>query len=195
MVGIAEVEDAGFAGPIHVKARPLFFSCVRLFTAREEWESSFRDCFQGKSVATLCKRAGSLWRFSEWLTENHLPVLVQSSESVIYRYVVYLKDHGAPTTASSFLQAWNFLHHCIGLLTTGEILSSRVKGAARAAMSLKRPLQQSLPLTVKMIVALENVFFFAPYNHWKVVAGHLLMCLGSCSRFGDTMQLVSAASG
>ena len=66
-------------------------SGVRLFTAREEWESSFRDCFQGKSVATLCERAGSLWRFSEWLTENHLPVLAQSSESVIYRYVVYLR--------------------------------------------------------------------------------------------------------
>ena len=166
-------------------------SGVRLFTAEENWENSFSDCFQGKSVATLCKRAGALWRYSEWLASNNLPVVVQSTESLIYRYVVYLKEHGKPTTATSFTQAWNFLHHSIGLLTAGEIVSSRVRGAARARLALKRPLQQAAPLSVKMIVALENVFRFAPYTHWRIVAGHLLMCLGSCSRFGDTMQLVS----
>ena len=109
----------------------------------------------------------------------------------MYRYVVHLKEFGSATTASSFIQAWNFLHHSIGLLAAGEILSSRVRGAARASLANKRPLQQSLPLSVKMIVALENVLHFAPYNHWKVIAGHFLMCLGSCSRFGDTMQVVS----
>ena len=166
-------------------------SSVRLFTTEENWENSFSDCFQGKSAATLCKRAGALWRYSEWLASNNLPVLVQSTESLIYRYVVYLKEHGKPTTATSFTQAWNFLHHSIGLLSTGEIISSRVRGAARACLALKSPLQQAAPLSVKMIVALENVFHFAPYTHWRIVAGHLLMCLGSCSRFGDTMRLVS----
>ena len=58
-------------------------------------------------------------------------------------------------------------------------------------MALKRPLQQAHPLTAKMIVALENVVSFAPYDHWRIIAGHLLMCLGSCSRFGDTIHFAS----
>ena len=164
---------------------------VRLFTTEPEWEASFSDAFQGKSVATLAKRAGSLWKFSTWLASNRLPILLQCTESIVYRYVVYLKDNGAPTTASSFLQAQNFLEHSIGWIHRDELASSRVLGASRASLALKRPLQQAAPLTVKMIVALENTFHFAPYTHWRIIAGHLMMCFGSCSRFGDTMQLVS----
>lgn len=42
-----------------------------------------------------------------------------------------------------------------------------------------------------MIVALENVANLAPYDHWRIIAGHMLLCLGSCSRFGDSMRLAS----
>ena len=103
-----------------------------------------------------------------------------------------LKEQGSPTTASSFIQAWTFLHHHVGLLGQGlDALSSRVRGASQAMFSLKRPLKQAYPLTVLMIVALENVTLLAPYDHWRIIAGHMLLCLGSCSRFGDSMRLAS----
>ena len=166
---------------------------VRLVTAETEWEASFSDAFQGKSMATLAKRAGALWRYNEWAVSNNLCSILDSSESMIYRYMEHLKEHGAPTTATSFLEAWTFLYHSVGLLcpSLDELLSSRVRGAARGCMALKRPLQQAHPLSAKMIVALENVVNFAPYDYWKIIAGHLLMCLGSCSRFGDTIHLAS----
>ena len=69
-----------------------------------------------------------------------------------------------------------------------DALSSRVRGASRAMFALKRPLQQAAPLTVKMIVALENVATLAPSDHWSIIAGHMLLCLGSCSRFGDSVD-------
>ena len=166
---------------------------VRMFTSETDWEASFTDAFQGKSTATLAKRAGALWRYNEWAVTNDLPCMLQSSEAMIYRYVGHLKSHGSPTTATAFLQAWTFLHHSVGLLhcPLDDLLSSRVRGAARACLALKRPLQQAYPLTAKMIVALENVVTFAPYDHWKIIAGHMLMCLGSCSRFGDSIHLAS----
>ena len=42
-----------------------------------------------------------------------------------------------------------------------------------------------------MVKALEQVVLLAPYEHWKVVAGHLLLVLGSSARFGDTARLRS----
>ena len=115
-------------------------SGVKLLSAESEWEASFADAFQGKSVATLAKRSGALWRFNEWLMQNNLPVILHVTESVIYRYMEHLKEHGAPSTATSFIQALTFLHHCIGMLTFSleELLSSRVRGAARSCLELKK---------------------------------------------------------
>jgi hypothetical protein len=137
-------------------------------------------------VATLAKRSSALWRFHNWCIDNGLGPAVSATESMIYRYLQCLKEHGAPTTASSFLQAWTFLHFHAGFLGQGvDALSSRVRGAARAMYSLERPLRQAYPLTVLMMVALENVATLAPYDHWRIIAGHMLLCLGSCSRFGS----------
>lgn len=177
--------------PMASKLGRTLMNGVKMFTTESEWEASFADAFQGKSTATLAKRAGALWRYSEWAVSNNLPSILMSTESMVYKYMEYLKQHGSPTTATSFLQAWTFLHHSIGMLQgpLDDILSSRVRGAARFCMSMKRPLQQAHPLSAKMIVALENVVKFAPYDHWRIIAGHMLMCLGSCSRFGDTIHL------
>ena len=165
-------------------------SAVRFLQSEQQWECSFNDAFEGKSTATLVKRSASLWRFKSWCEDNRMGAIISSSESTVYRYMQFLKEHGAPTTATSFLQAWTFLHHQIGLLgyPLEDILSSRVRGAARAMMSEKRVLQQAAPLSVKMIVALENVANFAPYPHRRIIAGHFLLCMGS-SRFGDSIHL------
>lgn len=168
-------------------------SSARLFEPESNWESSFSDAFAGKAVATLAKRASSLWRFHEWcIAKNHGPSVV-ANERVVYAYMEHLKIHGSPTTADSFLQAWTFIHYQAGLLTypLDDILSARVKGAAAFCNSLKRPLRQSLPLTVKMLIGLENIVQQAPYDHWRVIAGHMLLCVGSSSRFGDVKSLES----
>ena len=178
--------------PAATKLGRSLVSGVSLLTDEAEWSRSLSDAFAGKAVATLAKRSSALWRFHKWSIENGLGPAVSATESVIYRYMQFLKEHGSPTTGSAFLQAWTFLHYHAGFLGQGlDALSSRVRGAARALFSLKRPLRQAYPLTVLMIVALENVANLAPYDHWRIIAGHMLLCLGSSSRFGDSMRLAS----
>ena len=55
----------------------------------------------------------------------------------------------------------------------------------------KRPLAQADPLSVKMVKALEQIVLLAPYMHWKIIAGHLFLCLGSSCTFSDSMSLAS----
>ena len=164
---------------------------AKTLCSEDELRNTFMDVFASKATATLVKRASSIWRFSEWVLSNELGSPVRATESVLYRYMSYLKDAGSPTTASSFLQAWNFFTHAIGLDKTNveRQLSSRVRGAAQMMFQQKRPLRQASPLTVKMVRCLEDIVHKAPYLHWKVIAGHLLFCLGSSSRFGDSLRL------
>lgn len=46
-----------------------------------------------------------------------------------------------------------------------------------------------VPLTVRMVLALEQAVQIAPYDHWKIIAGHLLFCVGASSRFADSLHL------
>ena len=105
----------------------------------------------------------------------------------------HLRDHGAPTTATCFIESWTFLFHVAGLKTPplGMVLSPRVRGAAKDMFASKRKLVQAVPLTVRMVLALEQVVQIAPYDHWKIIAGHLLFCLGASSRFADSLHLDS----
>ena len=34
----------------------------------------------------------------------------------------------------------------------------------------------------------------APYDHWRIIAGHMMLCLGSRTRFRDSMRLVSLSA-
>jgi len=158
-----------------------------------EISSSFSDAFSGKSTGTLTKRASSCWRFVTWtIQQGHVDPLAVG-EPVFYAYMNHLRDHGAPTTATTFIESWTFLFHMAGLKTQplGMVLSPRVRGAAKDMYASKRKLVQAVPLTVKMVLALEQAVQIAPYDHWKIIAGHLLFCFGASSRFSDSLHLDS----
>ena len=98
-------------------------SGVSLLTDEAEWSRSLSDAFAGKAVATLAKKSSALWRFHNWSIENGLGLAMCATESVISRFMQFLKEHGYPTTGSAFLQTWTSLHYQIWLkrrMTTGE---------------------------------------------------------------------------
>ena len=73
-----------------------------------EISSSFSDAFSGKSAGTLTKRASSCWRFVTWtIQQGHIDPLAVG-EPVFYAYMNHLRDHGAPTTATTFIESWTF---------------------------------------------------------------------------------------
>ena len=159
----------------------------------ENLKKSFSHTFASKATGTLVKRASALWRFAAWCENNAVPSPLRASESIIYRYMLHLESTAKPTVGSGFLEAWNFMHAMVGLTDPGAYLtpSARIRGVSTGMLQLKAPLRQAHPLSVKMVKALEQVVLLAPYEHWKIVAGHLLLVLGSSARFGDTVRLRS----
>ncbi|CAE7621993.1 unnamed protein product [Symbiodinium sp. CCMP2592] len=159
----------------------------------ERLQKSFADTFATKSTATLAKRASSFWKFAEFCLMFDFGSPFRASEAAVYAYIQDLQAHGAPTSAKAFLESWNFLSALLGFakLAGQSPLSGRVRGAAAALAATKKPLVQASPLSVPMIRALERIVVKPPYPHWRVIAGHILFCVGSCSRFSDTIHLKS----
>lgn len=155
--------------------------------------SSILDTFSAKATSTLVKRAGSLWRFARFCSTRGVLDPLNPHESTVYEYMQFLKVHGSPTSAHDFLQAWRFIYHTVGLKCgpIETVLSTRICGAADGMFSAKRKLVQAKPLTTRMVLALERIVLIGPYLHWRVIAGHFLLCLGSCSRFADSIRLDS----
>ena len=164
-----------------------------LFRHEDETSSSFCDSSADKRTGTLIKRASSCWRFVQWVIQQGHPNPISVGEAVFYAYMGHLRDHGAPTTATCFIESWTFLFHVAGLKTPplGIVLSPRVRGAAKDMFASKRKLVQAVPLTVGMVLALEQVVQIPPHDHWKIIAGRLLFCLGASSRFADSLRLDS----
>ena len=164
-----------------------------LLRNEDEISSSFCDAFADKRTGTLIKRASSCWRSVKWVIQQGHVDPLSVGEPVFYAYMGHLRENGAPTTATSFIESWTFLFHVAGLKTPplGMVLSPRVRGAAKDMFASKRKLVQAVPLTVRMVLALEQAVQLAPYDHWKIMAGHLLFCLGASSRFADSLHLDS----
>ena len=162
-----------------------------LLRSDDQLGSSIIDSFSAKATGTLVKRAGALWRYAKYCATHNIADPLSSSESDLYSYMQYLKVHGAATSANDFIQSWRFLHHAVGLkcCQVDELISARVRGAADGMFSSKRKLVQAVPLTTKMVLALEKIVLMGPYPHWRLIAGHLLLCLGSSSRFADSIRL------
>ena len=152
---------------------------------------SFSDTFAGKSTATMCKRAASMWRFFEFCVQHGLGSPLRAGEKVVYSFIKHLQESAAPTSGQAFVEAWRFFSGMLGFRLRPEEspLSGRVKGAVASLLSQKKKLVQAAPLTVLMIKALERIVLEPPLPHWRVIAGHILFCIGSSSRFSDTVHL------
>ncbi len=153
---------------------------------------TFEDAFSGKSTATMVRRAGSLNRYSDWVIGSGYGNPLAFPEPLLYKYMVALREkQAAPTVADSFLRAVVFTYHCCGLrhLSLDSILSARVKGAAEAQFTMKRPLRQAIPLTVDMVAALEYRACESPEEYETLVAGHLCLCIYASCRFSDATRI------
>lgn len=160
-----------------------------MLVAESEVMRSFLDCFSGKATGTLVKRAADFNRFALWqISSNHARPL-NPSEQDLYRYLNHLRDSGAaPTTGASFIKAWNFMRHTVGVkpTTADDCLSGRVQGIAKSMFLFKRKLKQADPLPAELVWQLERRMFATdiPASH-AAILGFLLFCLYSASRRGQ----------
>ena len=151
-------------------------------------QQSLKDCFAGKAVATLVKRAADFTRFAEWMIQTGRGRPLNPTEADLYGYISMLRASGAGATAGeSFLSAWRFMVHTIGAgqASNNDLISGRVLGATKDLASKKRALHQAPPLTADMVWKLEGLMAAPISQRFKAILGFLLFCLYSCCRFGD----------
>lgn len=154
--------------------------------------SMLRDALSAKATGTLIKRAGSMWRYAQWLTANRAGFCFGQPERVVYQYVQHLKASGAaPTSASHFVEALGFrdLIFQFTCNAAGVVLSPRVKGAAHAMFLQKRILKQAPAFTVDYVERLEAICIQDDKLHRRVIAGAILFCIFACARWSDTMHI------
>ena len=88
-----------------------------LLRNEDEISSSFCDAFADRRTGTLIKRASSCWRFVKWVIQQGHVDPLSVGEPVFYAYMCHLRENGAPTTATCFVESWTFLFHVAGLKT------------------------------------------------------------------------------
>ena len=153
---------------------------------------SFVDCFSPKATSTLLKRTTHLWAYCTFVTEGQLGSPLEFPEPVLYQYLNHMRDSNRGATASaSFLQSINFLHGTVRLtvFSGGILLSSRCTGLAKSEASRKRVTKQSTVLTTDQVWQLERFVVENSPSYLSAIGGHILFCLYSCARWGDSMAL------
>ena len=83
-------------------------------------QQSLKDCFAGKAVATLVKRASDFTRFAEFQVSCNNGRPLNPSENDVYAYLCHLRQQGAGATAGeSFISAWKFMQYTVGAGASG----------------------------------------------------------------------------
>ena len=156
--------------------------------------SVLRDALASKATGTLIKRAGSMWRFAQWIVNRHQGSCFGQPEQVIYKYMQHLKETGAaPTSASHFLEALAFSDAVFRFSNNGssKVMTARVKGASHNMFLGKRILKQAPAFTVDCVQRLEDICLHHARAHCRVIAGSIMFCIFACSRWADAMHIES----
>ena len=150
--------------------------------------NSVTDVFGPKSSGTLLKRSNSMWRFSQWLHKLKLGSPFTQPEEIVYRYLQFLKESQAgATSASHFLEALGFFGSLLGftVINVHEVISVRVKGAARIQYMGKRVRRPAEVLAVDEVRSLEDLVLDSTDPKTVIIAGHLMFCLMAASRWWE----------
>ena len=153
---------------------------------------SFVDCFAPKATSTILKRTTHLWGYCVYVTDEKLGSPLEFQEQVLYQYLNHVRDSNRGATASAaFLQSINFLRGTVRLTVFmgGIVLSSRCTGLAKSEASRKRVTKQSTVLTADQVWQLERFVVENSPSFLSAIGGHILFCLYSCARWGDSMAL------
>ena len=155
-------------------------------------QSTFENVFSSKSTGTLAKRSGHLWQLQMWCHESNILSIFHLQEGQLYEFLMGLQSSGrGATVGKQMVQAINFIFH----MTDADknqlavLMSTRVKGIADSMMANMPQLKQAIPLTTDIVYGLERLMYRLQENHQLVICGHLLFCIYSCARFGDTVYL------
>ena len=146
-------------------------------------EQVIRDSLARRAVSTLRSRSSSLMAFARWKKAEDLDATIfPVTEEEAYRYVVELRQLGAPRTrASRFLEALAFARYTIGADVGTSLQSSRLKGAVVVPVVVPK---KKIPLTLEQVAAMENIAIHGRGQE-AIFAGYVCMVLHARLRWSD----------
>ena len=146
-------------------------------------EQVVRDSLARKAVSTLRSRSSSMMAFARWKKAgNPEATIFPVSEEEAYRYVVELRQLGAPRTrASRFLEALAFSRYMIGADVGTSLQSSRVKGAVVVPVVVPT---KKVPFTLLQVAAMENIAIHGNGQE-AIYAGYVCLVLHARLRWSD----------
>ena len=157
-------------------------------TPEHEILKTMSDALACKAVGTCVKRVNDYYRFAKWILADGIGRPMAPTERDVYGYIQHLELQGTGATAAeSIIKAIGFMHGCFGFVNfnLNQVLSSRVRGAARKMLATKRPLRQAKLFSSDMIWSLENALHSHLDGFWSYFCGFVLFGLYSASRFSD----------
>jgi hypothetical protein len=148
-----------------------------------------RDTFSKRAASTVYKRVSCFWRYSKWDQKSGRCNPWHFTEQKVYEYLDFLRSSGAAATSGQcFLAALAFMHEHVRIKHFDkDFLSPRV-GVEHELLLKKRPLLQARALYLNEVEALENFVIDPTEPHLGIIAGYLMWCLATSSRFSDSME-------
>ena len=148
-----------------------------------------RDTFSKRAPSTVYKRVSAFWRYSKWDQQSGRCNPWYFSEQKIYDYLTYLRSsRAAATSGQCFLSSLLFMHEHVRIKHFDRaFVTPRVKGIEHELLLKKRPLLQARALFLEEVQALEAFVISPSEAHLGIIAGYLMWCLATSSRFSDSM--------
>ena len=116
---------------------------------------------------------------------------MQLTESVVYRYLSFLREtNAAPTLADATVKAIWFMHSTANIVNFNpKVFTSRIAGVRRDLYLRKRILRQAPPFPADLVRALEEYALHAENRVDSMFTNFILFCIFSSCRIGDAAKI------
>ena len=116
---------------------------------------------------------------------------MQLTESVVYRYLSFLREtNAAPTLADATVKAIWFMHSTANIVDFNpKVFTSRIAGVCRDLYLRKRILRQAPPFPADVVRALEEYALHAENRVDSMFTNFILFCIFSSCRIGDAAKI------
>jgi hypothetical protein len=151
----------------------------------------FADAFRSRATATLVKRSLDYYKMALWMNQHLGLQPMQLTESVVYRYLSFLREtNAAPTLADATVKAIWFMHSTANIVDFNpKVFTSRIAGVCRDLYLRKRILRQAPPFPADVVRALEEYALHAENRVDSMFTNFILFCIFSSCRIGDAAKI------
>ena len=154
-----------------------------------EESTSIRAALEPKSTETIRKRAGAIRMYEGWLTNSVHKGGDPFDEHATFQYLAFLNSERVPATrGATFRESVHWMGFLFGFDVEATQRSSRVRGMALRLLKTRGVLRQRDPLSVEMVISLENTAIDDPDDYTVVIAGAALFVLYTRARVGDVAR-------